>query len=1707
MEILFLNTGGNEAFSFRERRESFFAQGVNAANVVTEEAETSKKQEEEKESGVVIDFQNKRLTAKKLYTQLLENPEGTKSLKEIELFQKKNGTELLEAVKKDSFNSRDQQKIDAAILEESNKKKVAVRNILGDLRAGRSIGKDAIKTIAQYSLSGVLDTFDELSATTSDRKKLLDKITDITKKTSDVTKDLRKALEKEIGVLIDDEGIQNSERKQIFTLLLSLKKHQTHQEKSIQEIASEILSTHNIQNSFIRNTFAKGFGEKIRSVLGIEDALSQAEGDSLSEKEIQMYEIVKNTLDDSVAEKAKKAMEKNTSADNASRSRAFLEVIENSLLGRIHIIQSQGLEFVQKEITKSENLLKMLIDLCPGLDISSKNSKKRNITNGYKAFHLYLKALQESKDENSNIPVLKFFFTGGGNDVTEEYRDEYLSPFTKKEAQLAYHLEEERIQFQQQVELAKQEYVKNQDVIDTFLSKKDTESIQNSDLLTSSGAAKIIQREKSNIPTAYRNIRNLQVEYGLSHSEIIGYLESPLQNTFPESAIKTVLKTQEVPQNIIQFFAEDRILKGSKVILQNLSGTESNILSSANNYGWMEKGEITKLTEKYKHIVSKSDWENFFAEQKEKMQRMENILLERAQSSEHRVLFENSARFLEEKRNEIKLPFNESQWLDEAAKFSKKMATLKKKDTKSGTNMMDGINQVLAVRAQELESILNPIEHALDKSDKELAFSLRGFKFPAPPEKPSLDELSWKAQSPLFHIMAKGEGLTPAGVLEIQKLMSTKNKYDEFFIQSRTMLDQKYNLDDAEFGATGNYKVYFLPDKEFIVLPDDIYAQIKNFDSHSENISEIDEALGFIFHEQTHNLVQASGHKLLEDFESLLNQKMQQFAQFKMDANTVFAKNKGVSPLEEVLANVGSMLQFSSQKRNEILGNQSEENLYGMGLSLRKLVQQVFAKVGEDAIKTLFADNITLAKGQKETIQNVATADAGQNIEDQEGQENQSDEESSKSKDQPLNSGSRNGKLSEFENIKKDAVLYIQQLEDSRNLFPSDQQKKLDQWVEYFNNKLEDIENNIKHEARTESDADKQIKDAESEVKNKAKGFIYQISSANQDQPNFLIEAWKNTEFLSMSDIGQIFTTTWEYIKRRYGTKQKRRIGKVGSNMFGGIMNGLSGEFHKEELNAENTEVGEIQGALENASDAEVREELEKVNNVDSFKAVMQELSKRGLIVWEEWEDPKKPGVGERIYIKKLKEMGSTVRFYDSDFIYDGPEAESQSLLNSKLNKAFLQIYGDESMFNQIYNENKNQIESRVKNGVDVANQRGGVPEQLNDWLKMAHNGEHVPWHDYEGYIQFMVDDGTTDPSYYMYYLIMGVKEGAITKDAFMRFYKMANSFPPSDEIRKWSTQEIKDAADQILPPGHKSWEGIPESYIPWVHANIMTSDAAVERTIMNLGQKGINFDHDNAHLLAAIGSADSGVRFLSAESTGKVSTKETIYNQAILGMMTNITSVSMYEKEAPNGQMDYEKLKETIRRQAGYFTAFDAMGNKRMDGAKGRFSFTDTFLNKAPRAGDSYNGNMNTKEYLEMGRAIFSQGVDENFRRLCKDLFFNTSLDHNPKATQAKWEELSQIPEIRDQVFHGSPPPMEAGKNTPENTYANIIDRVFTYYLTESNSSEANLRSITNAAYSVANGKGIPGVEDSEKWGYTSLSPENGEASKLPGRFNTRWK
>ena len=1447
----------------------------------------------------------------------------------------------------------------------------------------------------------------------------------------------------------------------------------------------------------------------------------------LQKKEEEMLNKVRKLLGDEVANGAEEVMNAHEKIDFEQRKIAYFRFIEEEIKPSLKALEKQGIEITREYAEKQEKVLQFALGMMIAYSEKVRKEKQETIKREFGMFHEYLDALSVSEKQNSYIPVLTFL-TKGGRTTKQRDAMKNLKIFTEEDLEIIKGIESKRKNFEDLVAIQRLQYSEDTHRINKILEseqfielqKKDPDCeqrgvgsvfdfVKNKNILTDEGIVAICGKKDALYqPKYFVNANILLGDVGLSTRDLKTVLTGGGDITMTKNIVlklgKEFSKTGNISKNIIVFFTKNRIESGINDVVNRVKFVAKDVIGYAEGTGkFTEEGISGKLKETYELFKNTSNLVESKIKAMRKVGAMLHTTIENYDGDKKNLYFiaiQEILQELEKNYTTIKegLENNSLKYMDpETKKFvslnlHKFINVTNEADKQKRLEFLNAEIKKLAVQysTENLQNLLDKVDSAFQKDKesktggKNLYTVLTGIN----PEVFKSDKTSIPEKM-LFQILSERKGLTKESILVLQDLMNSKNQFDEFFIIS---------------GSETKY----VPKKNQIVLEEHIFTELQTFDitksedveklEYSEESQSFQEKLSYVFHEVGHSIFEKNGIMMVR-FTNILQQNLKNdYNDFLLKVDAQYKNEKSEDNREELLVEVGSLLQFSEIARLNFL----EEN---------SVLDTVFSSVSVSSLETVFNLSSYNDVGTQAGKKNLSLE--GRYSEEEEAPDNRTAEvyfeegsaeqkaEKELEEQKKYNSdfytdeiklqklrefnkiihGNEEGK---YEKEMDNGVLgYIEQLKDSRSDIGGPAGKALDKVIINLEKSVNVVIKYFKDPNKndTERRANLLIEFAE-DLKKNAVGCANELSRLHSPSGNLFSRMWENTRFLSGDNVVDIVKQWWNYFLRRHARKNKERVGAVGAAMATGIAPGLATDFTKQQDSAQDEEVEEFHGAYKMLSDGDLYSEFDNIGNQDSFQAYMEEMSLRGLLNWGRQDDD-----GNRVYAKKLTSYGSNIRFYENDFLYEGGE---ESALNNKFQKAFLDVYGDNDLFYSFYSDNTNAIDSKTNDAVSVAAVRGGVPQQILEWLYQHEHDEFVNPNVYEGFVKLMIGDGTTDPANYIYYLIAGVHIGLLDVNVFPRFYGYyGNTFPPFNGIANYTKQDADNAMEAVLKNKDGSfrniWEEPPEIWVPWVHANVMTIPSTVERTIINLGQKKAGgFDHDNAGLLAAIGSADTGGQMLAQASTGNLETKLTVYSQSIYGQVQNVLNLSNMDYDADNNNFNFEILQKTITRQAGFFSSTDALINSRLDSSKSKFKATEDFLRKPPRGGYGYKDGLGTEEYMKMGRAIYSNVYTPKFKTLAEDFLFAGSYNNNADGLKAKWAELREDSYIKNVIFKGEAVPELKNAASIDQEYSIIVAKIFHHFFTDHPDAKKNVLSVVNAAQDVYFGMGISGVSGSDKWG-----------------------
>lgn len=256
-----------------------------------------------------------------------------------------------------------------------------------------------------------------------------------------------------------------------------------------------------------------------------------------------------------------------------------------------------------------------------------------------------------------------------------------------------------------------------------------------------------------------------------------------------------------------------------------------------------------------------------------------------------------------------------------------------------------------------------------------------------------------------------------------------------------------------------------------------------------------------------------------------------------------------------------------------------------------------------------------------------------------------------------------------------------------------------------------------------------------------------------------LREFLRNTQWLCLDDIYQLFKSCWEYYVHDWQTKQKYRYSSVGKNIpwFGK-------EFERINQSAESENVNRFKESMNEWSVWAVEETLYQSKNKDQAKACLITLSEKGMMRWEDprlwatlnrFSDSQRkipiPAIGEDPYHPYKKGAG---KFLGQD-------------VGGKTGIDFIPEVIDSIWGEQTYISWRRQNDGSVEDGIQKAYNKGmelendpyntgGLSAELASLLSKHMNNQYVDSQEFEGLLRFMIESGKGSHEDRIYYLLMG---------------------------------------------------------------------------------------------------------------------------------------------------------------------------------------------------------------------------------------------------------------------------------------------------------------------------------------------------------------
>lgn len=384
-----------------------------------------------------------------------------------------------------------------------------------------------------------------------------------------------------------------------------------------------------------------------------------------------------------------------------------------------------------------------------------------------------------------------------------------------------------------------------------------------------------------------------------------------------------------------------------------------------------------------------------------------------------------------------------------------------------------------------------------------------------------------------------------------------------------------------------------------------------------------------------------------------------------------------------------------------------------------------------------------------------------------------------------------------------------------------------------------------------------------------------------------LKELWDDMHFLSVEDVFQLGKSIWDYWKRMWERKSKRRYSTFGANMpwIGPDMLRIKEETEHHEVNMYK-EVMQHMGIIE------VRSILNGSSNPDQIKAAIETLVDKGQMRWDDvrvWQAVNRISKSEhQIPIPQMDPKTNTINPYA--IVKIDPITKQRLTGMDMLYSALDKIWGD-NQGNTWRKKNDDAFMSEAKKHENKCDSlendpygNGGLPGRLAYMLENHNNKEWADPQEYESIIRFAIDRGKMSIEEKIYYFIQGLATRLLSMERIGSFDgEFLNRMPWLDYFTDGTNKKfLQDKVGQYTLPqiqqlakyleDDDAWKKKPNVPGPrvkefyWKH--VMRNARVQIRT--SKGLRGADkMDHEDAHFIIPIADEEQIVG-ICAPLTGR---------------------------------------------------------------------------------------------------------------------------------------------------------------------------------------------------------------------------------------------
>jgi len=360
-----------------------------------------------------------------------------------------------------------------------------------------------------------------------------------------------------------------------------------------------------------------------------------------------------------------------------------------------------------------------------------------------------------------------------------------------------------------------------------------------------------------------------------------------------------------------------------------------------------------------------------------------------------------------------------------------------------------------------------------------------------------------------------------------------------------------------------------------------------------------------------------------------------------------------------------------------------------------------------------------------------------------------------------------------------------------------------------------------------------------------------------------LSKFYKQTRFLSVSDIFHLVKACWDYHMRKFERNQKERYSSITKNLpyFGPEMERIN-------QSAENEEVHQFQETYEHKGISFILQRMRITNNRDEMKACFLVLTHKGQMRFEDidvWRNMNK-FLPSKYYIPIPRNGDPTTVVSDNK---DSPNYRKTGV--NFLESAVDYLWGP-GMYSEWYAQNKSTYESQAQKfhaeGKELEGVQGGHARRLEILLREHKEGHFVDPQEYEGLILHAIVAGKSTLEAKVYFLVAGMAAKNPEGRTLLPWDRMAHvnsemliRFP----IMEYINAPIKRKKDGGKPERHRF---TIDDYAHWLeyfdggsHENCrptqnvtdfiwkyMIPSHEVNTRINKALRNAENFDHDDMH-------------------------------------------------------------------------------------------------------------------------------------------------------------------------------------------------------------------------------------------------------------------